>query len=114
MEVSELKQRRRHYIAPLFAYCADHCIAPLMAARRAALRAGSLDMNKVRLSRIKLGYSPPPPWFIAEMCREIGQPIEVVMGSEWAQRHLPTLTPDVPSSAESAESTEDGARRRAS
>ena len=98
----EQKRARRQYVAPLFAYCADHCIAPLKVARRAAMRQGTLDMNKVRLSRIKLGYSPLPEWFIAGMCREIGQPIEVVMGTEWAQRHLTPPLPTLPTPATGA------------
>jgi hypothetical protein len=106
--LSERKQQRCAYVAPLFAYCADHCLAPLMVARRAAIRASAhaaassasspvVPMNRLRLSRIKHGTSACPPWFIAEMCREIGQPVEVVMGAEWAQRHLPALTPDLAS-----------------
>lgn len=89
LPLNETQRARRALVAPLFAYCADHCIAPLMAARRAAIRAGQADMHKVRLSRIKLGYAALPNWFVAGMCREIGQPIEVVMGAEWAQQHLP-------------------------
>lgn len=82
------KAAARALVAPLFAYCDEHGIRPLLLARRAAMRAGAAEMNKWRLSRIKLGQARTPDWFIAGMCREIGQPVEVVMGEEWAQKHM--------------------------
>ena len=87
---------RRAYVGPLFDYCRDHGIICIRVARRAALAVGAGHITRNRLMRIKSGAYVTPPWFIAAVCREIGQPIEIVMGAEWAQRHLPTLTPDVP------------------
>ncbi len=71
----------------------------------------------MQVTRIKQGRRRLPEWFIAGMCREIGAPVEVVMGQEWAQRHLPLTTAfDLP-----ADTTDDGhddttaeAQRRAS
>ncbi len=86
---------RRNYIAPFFDYCRQHDIVYVRVARRAALRVGEA-MNRTRLWRIKTGEVICPSWFIAGVCREIGQPIEIIMGQEWAQRHLTTLAPDLP------------------
>ena len=58
-------------------------------ARRAAAAAHAPQPRRPHLTNIKNGLRPPPAWFIAGMCREIGQPIETVMGQEWAQQHLP-------------------------
>ncbi|HZC06487.1 MAG TPA: hypothetical protein VE338_12695 [Ktedonobacterales bacterium] len=88
-------KERRNYIAPFFDYCRTHEIVYVRIARRAALRVGE-NMNRTRLWRIKTGECRCPTWFIAGVCHEIGQPIEIVMGQEWAQRHLATLAPDLP------------------
>lgn len=87
--------QRKGYVAPLFSYFREHGLVALWAARRASARATGVMMTKVQLSRIKSGMAPIPDWFIAGMCREINQPIEVVMGHEWAQQHLPSL-PSLP------------------
>jgi len=90
--LSPAQEERRACVAPLFAYCAEHCLGPLWLARRASAHAGAPPMTKLRLSRIKNGLGANiPDWFIAGMCREIGQPVEVVMGREWAQRHMPNM-----------------------
>lgn len=85
---------RRAYVAPLFDYCASHGIITIRVARKAALRAGAGYISRNRLRSIKNGTGVVPPWFIAGVSREIGQPIEVVMGQEWAQRHIPQLPDD--------------------
>jgi hypothetical protein len=96
-------EARRAYVRPLFDYCQSHSIIVIQVVRRAALRMGDGYIPRNRLMRIKNGSSPAPWWFVAEVCREIGLPIEVVMGAEWAQRHLPVLAPDVPGSAHTSQ-----------
>ena len=105
------RTERQEYLAPLFNYCAEHAILAIEIARRAARRQGE-GMIRARLYAIKVGRHLPPTWFVAEMCREIGQPIETVMGQEWAQRHLtlpdaapdgPVALPDGPEAAPEAE-----------
>lgn len=77
----------RELVAPLFAYLEAHCIVPMWAARRAAMRHGEA-MTRSRLFHIKRGAARVPEWFVEGVCREIGQPVEVVMGREWRQRHM--------------------------
>ncbi len=83
--------QRRMEVAPLWAYLRAHGIAPSWAARRASLHATGVMMTKLVLSRVKLGQTPLPDWFIPAMCCEIGQPVEVVMGEEWVQEHQEQL-----------------------
>lgn len=90
---TETVEQRRELVAPLFAFCQEHALVANALARRASKRAGSWEMTRTRLANIKRGRGIIPDWFIPGMCREIGQPVEVVMGEEWAQRHLPL--PDV-------------------
>lgn len=87
-----LVKRRRELVAPLFTYCQEYALRIDVIARRAAEHAGSWEMTRSRLARIKRGRGIIPDWFIPGICREIGQPVETVMGSEWAQRHLPQPT----------------------
>jgi hypothetical protein len=89
-------EARRAYVRPLFDYLRDHSLIGIRVARRAAHAVGAGHISRNRLMRIKNGENVTPPWCIAEVCREIGQPVEVVMGAEWAQRHLPPPAPDLP------------------
>ena len=88
---------RAALVAPLFAYCAERCIAPLWLARRAALRAGGgAGITKMQLWRIRRGQAVIPAWFIEGMCRELGQPVEVVLGEEWRRQMAPAPDPTIP------------------
>lgn len=87
---------RQAYVRPLFDYLSDHSLIGIRVAQRAADAVGAGHISRNRLMRFKNGENMLPPWFIAAVCREIGQPIEVVMGAEWAQRHLPLPAPDLP------------------
>lgn len=101
------REERRAYIAPFFAYCERRAIISLRIARRAALRRGE-GMTRQKLYGIKVGRIRAPLWFIAEVCHELGQPVEIVMGAEWAQRHLPMPTPDLPSGTRPGERLGEG------
>ena len=85
---SERPMVRRAYLAPLYTYCEAHCIVSALLARRAVARLTGRQLTRHEISRIKMGYACTPDWFVAALCREIWQPIEVVMGAEWARRHL--------------------------
>lgn len=83
---------RRAFVAPLFAYMAAHSMSAIALARRARAHFDphAPFLYRTRLTSIKNGDYPAPGWLIAGVCREIGQPIETVMGEEWMQRHMPT------------------------
>jgi hypothetical protein len=95
-ELARVRAERRAYIRPLFDYCETHGMICLRVMRGPWRREARHSLRRQHLWRVKTGYSPAPEWFIAEVCREIGQPIEVVMGAEWAQRHLSAPTPELP------------------
>lgn len=90
-----LLEARREYVRPFFEYCAAEGVYPIRYARAACERAGGGYMSRDRLMAIKQGIGLTPDWFIAGVCRELGQPIETVMGHEWVQRHMPDLSPDL-------------------
>lgn len=98
-----IREARRAYVGPLFEYCTSHSVVMIGVVRRAALRRGVDHFTRNRLMCVKRGTNVAPEWFIAGVCREIGQPIEVVMGAEWAQRHLYALPSATPCAADSLE-----------
>jgi hypothetical protein len=102
---------------PLFDYCEAHGMICLRLMRGPWQREVGWPLRRQQVWRLKTGYSPaPPPWFIAEVCREIGQPVEVVMGAEWAQRHLSAPTPELPATTQQDDAQDDAqdVQRRAS
>jgi hypothetical protein len=99
-EQAMILRERQAFIWPLFHYCRMHGILVGRAASRASMWAVGVPMHRQKVWRIRVGYTPAPQWFIAGICREIGQPIEVVMGAEWAQRHLSAPTPELPATTQ--------------
>jgi hypothetical protein len=76
---------RRSYLAPLFGYLRGHHYATADVTREACARHG-LRMSRQRLSQVKRAICVTPPWFVAECCAVIGQPVAEVMGAEWVTR----------------------------
>lgn len=83
------QEARRAAIAPLFTYCEQRSIQVNRVLRAAAVKVGVPMLTRQELHRIRYGYSRTPKWLISGACEELGRPIHVVMGREWAQHHLP-------------------------
>jgi hypothetical protein len=78
-------QRRREYLAPLFAYLRAHHYIPGLVARDAGER-GGMPVSSILLTQMKRGERVIPPWFVAECCRVIGRSTRAVMGEAWVKQ----------------------------
>lgn len=87
--LTNAQEGRRVAVAPLFTYCEQRNIQINRVLRTAAVKAGVPMLTRQELHRIRYGYSRTPEWLIPGACEELGRPITVVMGREWAQQHLP-------------------------
>lgn len=79
----------RERIAPLFAYLEAHCIPAMTPVRRAAMRRGARPMTRSQLHYLKAGRVRIPEHFITDVCREIGQSVDVVMNWRAASLEVP-------------------------
>ncbi len=82
----DVVRRRAEDLAPLVGYCQRHAIGLLVLARRCAMRRGEV-MTRGRLHQMKRGLCLTPDWFVADVCREIGRPVDEVMGADWVREH---------------------------
>ena len=84
-------QRRKAYIAPLFAYLYAHYyvagrVAYAASEREIEEHGGEYPVTAARLSLLKRGELTIPPWFVAQCCAVIERSVEEVMGAEWVGR----------------------------
>lgn len=78
-------ERRREYVAPLYAYLRAHFYIAGLVLSEAGNRQ-DYPMTPVRVAQVKRGELVIPPWLVAESCAVIGKSVAEVMGADWRAR----------------------------